>query len=234
MDARSLDAIARRLDPQSILEDLCAALGGAAPFDRAGIAVARRDASEFHIPALADRSRVVPHPASRRFPMAHTVSSWVLRFGIPFVGTSLEDVRAHRQTHGSMVRDAFGSNLVLPLDVGEHGLGTMFLLARGPGAFNEATMPICFRVRDVLAPILNATLATRALQSGSALPAPDHDDRDRPLTLRELERQHIERVLAETDGVIEGPAGAAAILGLKPSTLRHRIARLGASRHPGA
>jgi transcriptional regulator with GAF, ATPase, and Fis domain len=41
-----------------------------------------------------------------------------------------------------------------------------------------------------------------------------------------MERQHIARVLAGTDGRIEGPRGAAVLLGLKPSTLRTRIQRL--------
>jgi transcriptional regulator with GAF, ATPase, and Fis domain len=45
-------------------------------------------------------------------------------------------------------------------------------------------------------------------------------------TLRAIQRQHISDVLAVTDGRIEGPDGAAALLGLKPSTLRTRMERL--------
>ena len=48
--------------------------------------------------------------------------------------------------------------------------------------------------------------------------------------LRDIEREHIARVMRETDGVIEGPDGAAARLGLHPSTLRSRMAKLGIRR----
>src|SRR5690606_6572587 len=38
---------------------------------------------------------------------------------------------------------------------------------------------------------------------------------------------HIERVLAQTQGRIEGPQGAAAVLGVNPHTLRARMRKLG-------
>jgi putative methionine-R-sulfoxide reductase with GAF domain len=48
---------------------------------------------------------------------------------------------------------------------------------------------------------------------------------------QDVERSHILRVLAETHGVIEGPRGAARILGLHPNTLRFRLQKLGI-QHP--
>jgi len=51
------------------------------------------------------------------------------------------------------------------------------------------------------------------------------------LSLNEAQRHHITHVLDHTDGRIEGPDGAAEILGLKPSTLRHRIKKLGIQRN---
>lgn len=53
-----------------------------------------------------------------------------------------------------------------------------------------------------------------------------------PRTMAEIQREAIERVLAETDGRISGPRGAAAILGLKPSTLASRMQKLGIRRKP--
>jgi len=44
--------------------------------------------------------------------------------------------------------------------------------------------------------------------------------------LEEMERDHIVRALVQTDGKIEGPGGAAMLLGLNPSTLRGRMAKL--------
>ncbi len=47
------------------------------------------------------------------------------------------------------------------------------------------------------------------------------------ITLEEVERAHIRRVLEGTRWVIEGEHGAARILGLNPSTLRGRLRKLG-------
>jgi transcriptional regulator with GAF, ATPase, and Fis domain len=49
-------------------------------------------------------------------------------------------------------------------------------------------------------------------------------------SLEEIERLHILMVLQKTGGLIEGPKGAAGILGLNPSTLRGRIKKLGIRR----
>ncbi|MBP1655685.1 MAG: domain S-box protein [Bacteroidetes bacterium] len=49
----------------------------------------------------------------------------------------------------------------------------------------------------------------------------------------EMARQHLLRTLEECGGVIEGPRGAAAILGLKPATLRSRLRKLGIERVGG-
>ncbi|MFB3817390.1 MAG: sigma 54-interacting transcriptional regulator [Candidatus Methylomirabilales bacterium] len=51
-------------------------------------------------------------------------------------------------------------------------------------------------------------------------------------TLQEAERRHILAALAQSRGVIEGPRGAAKILGLHPNTLRSRLQRLGIPRTP--
>jgi len=45
-----------------------------------------------------------------------------------------------------------------------------------------------------------------------------------------MEREHILRVLCETNWIIGGPRGAAAILKINPSTLRFRIKKLGIQR----
>jgi DNA-binding NtrC family response regulator len=49
-------------------------------------------------------------------------------------------------------------------------------------------------------------------------------------TLADVERDYLRRVLEETRWVIEGKDGAAAILGLRPSTLRSRMQKLGIKR----
>jgi formate hydrogenlyase transcriptional activator len=49
-------------------------------------------------------------------------------------------------------------------------------------------------------------------------------------TLESLRRETIVRVLRETAGVLSGPGGAAARLGLKRTTLQSRMQKLGISR----
>jgi formate hydrogenlyase transcriptional activator len=49
-------------------------------------------------------------------------------------------------------------------------------------------------------------------------------------TLKTTEREHIIRVLRETRGVVSGPNGAAARLGLKRTTLQSKMQRLGITR----
>ena len=48
--------------------------------------------------------------------------------------------------------------------------------------------------------------------------------------LVEIEKRHIRNVLDTTRWRIEGGGGAAQLLGLKPSTLRSRMLKLGISR----
>jgi transcriptional regulator with GAF, ATPase, and Fis domain len=49
-------------------------------------------------------------------------------------------------------------------------------------------------------------------------------------SLEDVERRHIESVLARTNWMIEGERGAAKILNLNPSTLRSRMQKLGVKR----
>lgn len=50
-------------------------------------------------------------------------------------------------------------------------------------------------------------------------------------TLEEVERQHIVQALEETKWRINGPKGAALLLGINPSTLRSRMRKLGIQVH---
>jgi len=53
------------------------------------------------------------------------------------------------------------------------------------------------------------------------------------LTLEDMERQHIADVLEQTNWRVSGDKGAAAILGLKPTTLEARMKKLGIARVKG-
>jgi formate hydrogenlyase transcriptional activator len=77
------------------------------------------------------------------------------------------------------------------------------------------------------------------LSSGPVLRIPLQDlptraipgsDKGRPQTLQEAERAHILATLKETNGVIAGPHGAAARLGMNRSTVQFRMKKLGIVR----
>jgi formate hydrogenlyase transcriptional activator len=51
-----------------------------------------------------------------------------------------------------------------------------------------------------------------------------------PVTLEEAERDHIRRVLENSNGVVGGPNGAAAKLGMKRTTLQSKMKKLGIGR----
>jgi formate hydrogenlyase transcriptional activator len=53
---------------------------------------------------------------------------------------------------------------------------------------------------------------------------------EQPTTLQESERDLISRTLKQTNGIIDGPRGAAARLGVKRTTLNSRMQKLGISR----
>ena len=57
------------------------------------------------------------------------------------------------------------------------------------------------------------------------------DDEPPSLALEDVERSHISRVLALTQWRVQGQGGAAHLLGLKASTLRSRMQKLGIRRH---
>jgi formate hydrogenlyase transcriptional activator len=56
---------------------------------------------------------------------------------------------------------------------------------------------------------------------------PAATDTASPITLEEAERGHIRRVLESSSGVVGGPNGAAAKLGMKRTTLQSKMKKLG-------
>jgi PAS domain S-box-containing protein len=91
---------------------------------------------------------------------------------------------------------------------------------RWPGNIRE--------LRNVLerAVILNQGRALR-MESGELIPDSPRAEVTSTQSLADNEREHIRAVLKQTEGAIAGPTGAAKILGIPPSTLRSRMARLG-------
>jgi formate hydrogenlyase transcriptional activator len=84
-------------------------------------------------------------------------------------------------------------------------------------------------LRVPLAELKSATAITDGPVSFTSLPASISPGS--PIaTLEEAERQHILRALRQTEWRIAGPKGAAALLGMKRTTLQARMRKLGIRR----
>ncbi len=70
----------------------------------------------------------------------------------------------------------------------------------------------------------------RPIRGGESAPAVPAVPQDAVVTLEEGERIHIRQALAATAGRIHGLDGAAALLGINPSTLRSRMKKLGITK----
>jgi formate hydrogenlyase transcriptional activator len=84
-------------------------------------------------------------------------------------------------------------------------------------------------VRELENLIERAVILTRgaALQIPLSELRPTTPETASPLTLEEAERDHIRRVLEQSNGVVGGPNGAAAKLGMKRTTLQSKMKKLG-------
>src|SRR5262245_5659265 len=60
--------------------------------------------------------------------------------------------------------------------------------------------------------------------------SPGHTTNSQPTTLEQAEREHILKALRESEWIVGGPAGAAARLGMKRTTLQFKMQKLGISR----
>jgi transcriptional regulator with GAF, ATPase, and Fis domain len=80
-------------------------------------------------------------------------------------------------------------------------------------------------------PVVEILEELHPLGGGDAVvPAGPVARHDTIVTLEESERMHIRQALAAAAGRIHGPDGAAALLGINPSTLRSRMKKLGITK----
>ena len=79
---------------------------------------------------------------------------------------------------------------------------------------------------------LSASIPLRLEASNTEQPSLEQPTAVSPsdLKLRQVERDHILTMLKRNGWRIEGPTGAAQLLGLNPSTLRSRMKKLGIER----
>ena len=85
-------------------------------------------------------------------------------------------------------------------------------------------------IRELRNTVERAMIISTGTRLTIAAPAPSTTAVRRSLKLIDVEKQHLQAVLESTRWRVRGEAGAAARLGLKPTTLETRMARLGLKR----
>ncbi len=130
------------------------------------------------------------------------------------------------------------SGCSLPLTTPHATLGTLCFGSMEASAFRPRDTVLLTYLAQEVALVLENQLAIEALQELKRKLSAEAADTELQhprtgstlQTLREVERDHILAVLQETHGVLGGPSGAAARLGLKRTTLQYKMQRLGIDR----
>jgi len=153
-----------------------------------------------HLPPLRERLADVPALA------AHFARRAARRMGLPALAPTAEDV-------GLLVRYPWPGNVRELAAVIERAA----ILGNGAGLDVARALGVPSTARAFTPP----SPATPA--PGPATPPPAGS----PTTLDEAVARHIEQALARCGGRIEGPRGAATLLGVNPHTLRSKMKKLG-------
>jgi formate hydrogenlyase transcriptional activator len=116
----------------------------------------------------------------------------------------------------------------------ENTIERALILARGPVLELGEAVPVRAPEARPRLPSAPRAAAGSARAATSASRGPDPAGAGSPMTLAEVTAQHLSLALERCNGVIEGPRGAARLLGMQPSTLRSRLKKLGIKRSAGA
>ena len=156
------------------------------------------------MPPLRDRAEDIPL----------LVQFFVQKYG-PKVGRQVGGIEA--QTIDRLLRYEWPGNIRELENIVERAL----ILSSAPVlSIGEDVLPIT-------TPVAARAPPTRAVAVGAVA---RHADPGGPTDLNSVQRDHILSTLRQSDWIVEGKLGAAAKLGMKPATLRHRMKKLGISR----
>jgi transcriptional regulator with GAF, ATPase, and Fis domain len=118
--------------------------------------------------------------------------------------------------------DRFGRTLGRPIDTIPTDVLRILTAYDWPGNIRELENVIQRAI--ILSPGSALSLCGAWLPTLEQLPVGE------PISLVDIERKHIMNVLKSVGWRVEGEGGAARVLGMKPSTLRSRMAKLGIAR----
>jgi transcriptional regulator with GAF, ATPase, and Fis domain len=166
----------------------------------------------------------------RRFPIGARQVGRVPVTREPFVATEALDAlglaeRTWLTTH------AVASFAAVPLPYGGDCIGVVAVFSR-EARFRTGTLTAVAQLGGVALGNVRAFRDLAGERNRLAARAPRGAAEAALRPLQESEREILARALAHTGGRVSGPRGAAAILGLKPTTLFSRMKKLGVRRRP--
>lgn len=213
-----------------LLVVLARGLGAVLPVrDRVSVVFLEPDGEWMRIYRVLPVQDELPDPLPR-VRVEGTPVGQVVREG---AGRVVADVRTDPNiTFGHASHGGIRSTVSVPLRIGGRVVGAMNAGSSTPGTCTEEMLRELEGIASVVGPALYAAEQIfvedreREAHGGAPVEAGDWP------TIDELQRRYICRVLELCDGIIEGPDGAAKLLGLRPSTLRSRMKRLDISARP--
>ncbi len=148
---------------------------------------------------------------------------------LPLIARQIRGDEDWLVNHGWIARQQVRSCLVYPLIAADAVVGVQALFDRTP--LTDELLEDLRLLADVMAARISAMRAPCASASARAS-ATASDGTTSPMiltrsNLRDLEKHSIEAALTRTEGRVFGAGGAAALLGMKPTTLASRIKALG-------
>jgi transcriptional regulator with GAF, ATPase, and Fis domain len=153
MQAAMLDIIARSVDVPLAFQELAHRIARLVPCERVGLALLSDDGTEFqtYTARVQDRERRSRPRPEVVFKADRTVIGAVVKSRKPMIISDTEQIMADYLDVNVLRTSGFGSGLVLPLISKGRAVGTLNVVSRGTGAFNQQHIDTLMPVAEILA-----------------------------------------------------------------------------------
>jgi GAF domain-containing protein len=153
MQSAMLDIIARSVDVPLAFQELAHRIARLVPCERVGLALLSNDNTEFqtYTARVQDRERRSRPRPEVVFKADRTVIGAVVKSREPMIINDTEKVMADYLDVNVLRTSGFGSGLVLPLISKGRGVGTLNVVSRTTGAFNQQHIDALVPVAEILA-----------------------------------------------------------------------------------
>src|SRR5829696_4065122 len=153
MQAAMLDIIARSVDVPLAFQELAQRIARLVPCERVGLALLSVDGTEFqtYTARVQDRERRSRPRPEVVFKADRTVIGAVVKSREPMIISDTQQAMADYLDVNVLRTSGFGSGLVLPLISKGRAVGTLNVVSRATGAFNQRHVDTLMPVAEILA-----------------------------------------------------------------------------------